>query len=399
MMRLTSVLTVGLGVIVVMFLFGRNSTAAIESESDLFLPVVIVAAPPEFAAEPSTALFDTVTDITHAGDSRLFVVERIGRIQVVQPDGSASTFLDITHLVDDNGFEQGMFGLAFHPDYANNGYFYVNYTGRDAGTGDLTLFLARYSVSADPDVAQPDSQVIQLQLSMAYQIHFGGGLRFSPITGLLYMGVGDNSEFGNGQEDNSPKGKILELNVAENATPVLNLAEPAAVDASYSIWGKGLRNPWRIAFDPFYGHMYIGDVGDREYEEIDIVPVGVQGLNFGWACMEGPLVLYTGGPCADLTLFAPPAYYYSHASGCSVIMGEVYYYNNDPAQQSMPLFSDLCSDRIEVLRNDDGRAYAEVLGNLPEGGIITFGRDFHGNIWVGTISAGPIYKLTIPPMQ
>ncbi len=370
-----------------------------ENSFETFLPIVTVTEPLVFAAEPSTALFETVTDIVHAGDDRLFVVERIGRIQVMQLNGDASVFLDITHLVDDNGFEQGMFGLAFHPNYAANGYFFLNYTGRDVATGELALFLARFTVSADPNVAQPDSLEILLQFNMGYEIHFGGALRFSPVDGYLYMGVGDNSELGNGQDSNSPKGKILMLNVDESVVPPAEASTIDGFNASYSIWGKGLRNPWRIAFDPFYGHTYIGDVGDRAFEEIDIVPVGTQGPNFGWACMEGPLVLYTGWPCEDLTLFVPPAYYYSHDTGCAVVMGEVYYPNNDPAAQSMPLFSDLCSDRIRVLRNDSGRAYAEELGILPEGGITSFGRDNQGNIYVGTISAGPIYKLFIPPMN
>lgn len=353
------------GCLVTVQLMGAQST-----DSEVFIPILRTVR--GFEANPLPHTFNFVTDITHAGDERLFVVEVSGVVKVVQSDGTVSTFLDIQDRVVTGEGETGMFGLAFHPDYANNGYFYVSYFGTEHGEG---LHVMRFEVSADKNVANPNSGLLQVMISMVEPIHNGGALRFNK-DGYLYLGVGDDQNLGNAQSD-SLKGKLLRIDVDDSR-------------AGVEIWAKGLRNPWRIGVDPISGVMFIGDVGDRTFEEVNIVPFGVSGLNYGWPCFEGTLDHLN---CDNPSRFIPPTYEYDHSVGCSITGGEVvrrgdeYYY----------LFGDFCLLSVQSLRVVNGSWQAELEGYLPPeaGVLITFGRNNAGTVFAGTERT--VYELYIPP--
>ncbi|OGO23099.1 MAG: hypothetical protein A2Y54_09740, partial [Chloroflexi bacterium RBG_16_51_16] len=236
-------------------------------------------------------------DIQNAGDGsgRLFIVEQPGRIrifangQLLEP-----AFLDITDRVDDSASEMGLLGLAFHPDYEHNGYFYVNYT--EAG-GDTAI--ARYQVGADGNSADPNSEKKLLGVKQPFPNHNGGAVVFGP-DGYLYLGLGDGGSggdpFGNGQKLNTLLGKILRIDV-DQGDPYL---VPGDNPFGSEVWHYGLRNPWRLSFDHVTGDMFIADVGQGSWEEIDVAPAGQGGLNFGWNLFEGNHE-YAGGSSSGIT--------------------------------------------------------------------------------------------------
>ena len=247
--------------------------------------------------------------VTHAGDAsgRMFVVEKKGVIAILR-DGSRAEqpFLDISDLINSSGSEQGLLGLAFHPDYTSNGRFFVYYT---ASNGDNTL--ARYQVSDDPDVADPTSaQVLFAQPDFAAN-HNGGMLAFGP-DGYLYVGLGDGGGGGdpqaNGQKRSTLLGKLLRLDVNGDepyAVPPDNPWSAGADQARPEIWAYGLRNPWRFSFDRATGDLYIGDVGQNAYEEIDFQPAGASGgQNYGWNTREG-LHCFGGNTCDASGMIEP----------------------------------------------------------------------------------------------
>src|SRR5262245_36732420 len=262
--------------------FLAGSAAAVSSQTALTTEMV--------ASGLSSPVFVT----SPPGDcSRLFVVEQTGAIRIVK-NGSllATPFLDINTLVLFGG-EQGLLGMAFHPSYAANGFFYVNYTRKPDGA----TVVARYSVSANPDVADRGSVLPLLVIAQPFDNHNGGMLAFGPNDGFLYIGMGDGGSggdpFNNAQNPDVLLGKMLRIDV-DHASPPLAYAIPpsnpfaGAAAGADEIWSVGLRNPWRFTFDRANGDMYIGDVGQNSVEEIDFEPAGSPGaLNYGWRCMEG----------------------------------------------------------------------------------------------------------------
>src|SRR5690349_2696811 len=264
--------------------------------------------------------------VTHAGDGsgRLFVVEKGGTIAILR-DGQRAPdpFLDITDLVTSSGSEQGLLGLAFHPDYKNNGRFFVYYTAKN---GDDTL--ASYKVSSDADKADPASGTVMFAQSDPAPNHNGGMLAFGPDN-YLYVGLGDGGSagdpWGNGQNRNVLLGKLLRLDV-DHAAPYAIPPDnpwPSGGDARPEVWAYGLRNPWRFSFDRATGDLYIGDVGQNQYEEIDFQPAGEPGgRNYGWNVREG-LHCYQAQSC-ETNGFVEPVAEYSHAQGCSITGGYVY---------------------------------------------------------------------------
>lgn len=374
--------------------------AAPAVDTRLLLPLVV--GPPSFTATPSAVAFDRITDIASAGDGRLFIAERGGIVRVVQPSGAVSTFLDISDRVIDSSGEQGMFGLAFHPDYANNGSFFLTYTGKVGSFPDTNLIMSRFQVSADPNVALPDSEEFLVKIGQAFEIHNGGGLRFNPVDGYLYLGVGDDSQNLVAQDNKSSKGKILQVDVdsasAVNA-PSLQAQLDAQAAVPVNVYAMGLRNPWKFGFDPVSGDLYIGDVGDRTWEEINIVPFGsADTKNFGWPCMEGPDVRDDGGPCSRPDRFDLPAYYYS--DGCAIIGGEVYRPAADPTADGRFIFGDSCTLEIFSFSRVNNTWQAEKLGDIPAptGVLTTFGLDNEGTLYAGTLgTSAPYYRLFIPP--
>lgn len=327
-------------------------------------------------------------DIQNAGDGSgwLFIVEQAGVIRILQNDALIEApFLDIRDLVDDGGNEQGLLGLAFHPDYESNGFFYVNFTGEGGHT-----VIARFHASGN--AADLDSQTVLLRVEQPFPNHNGGALAFGP-DGYLYIGLGDGGAggdpFGNGQNINALLGKILRIDV--------NRGEPYAIPSDNpfgtEVFHYGLRNPWRISFDSATGDLWIGDVGQGQYEEIDYLGAGAKGgVNFGWNRYEG-FHDYESGP--NLDNHTPPMFEYSHNEGCSVTGGYVYR-GAMPEWQGVYFYADYCSGRLWGALHYQSAAEESFKSTLLyQTGvqILTFGVDEAGEIYFGGDNNGTIQRL------
>jgi glucose/arabinose dehydrogenase len=332
------------------------------------------------------------------GDSRLFIIERAGRIRVVQ-NGSllATPFLDISSLTTTSG-ERGLLSMAFHPQYASNGYFFLYYTNL---AGDIVI--ERRQVSAgNANVADPLSALTIITIPHpTFSNHYGGLLSFGP-DGYLYAGTGDGGSAGdpprNAQNTNVLLGKLLRLDV--NASSV---AQPYAIPpgnpfagtagARGEIWAYGLRNPWRYAFDVPAQLLYIADVGQANLEEVDVRPVGQAGNNYGWNIMEGTQCFNsTGCNQAGLVL---PAIEYGHdtAGGCSITGGYVYRGTALPELAGHYLYSDYCSGWLKSFTYSNGTASAVTNWNVTNvGNILSFGQDAQNELYMLS-GTGKVYKV------
>ena len=322
-------------------------------------------------------------DLQDDGVGRLFVVEKLGHIHVIENETWVEApFLNIEERVNDSSNEMGLLGLAFHPNYEQNGYFFVNYTGTGGDT-----FVSRFQASGDPKLANPSSEVILLRIEQPFPNHNGGGLDFGP-DGYLYIGTGDGGAagdpFGNGQKTDTLLGKVLRIDV-DSAEPY---AIPADNPFGNEIWDYGLRNPWRISFDALTGDLYIGDVGQGTWEEIDIHPAGVPGgINYGWDFREGKHE-YDGTAPAGLT---DPIAEYSHAEGgCSVTGGYVYR-GSMPEWNGIYFYGDYCTGYVWGLINVDGQWQAQLLFETGER-ITSFGQDREGEVYLVS-DTGNVYKF------
>jgi len=308
-------------------------------------------------------------------------------------------FLDIDSRINSGGNERGLLGLAFHPDYENNGYFYVNYTGLDGSTR-----ISRFSVGNEPDIADPNSELILMTIAQPGSNHNGGDLNFGQ-DGYLYCGLGDgggsDDEYNNGQNRQSLLGKIIRIDV-DNPSPNLNYGIPAdnpfVNDASTldEIWALGLRNPWRFSFDRETGDMWIADVGQDDWEEIDFqLATSSGGENYGWRCYEGNVPFNTGG-CANASTFTLPIHTYPNSSstGCSVTGGFVYRGTTQAMLHGKYIYADFCSGRFWSLSPDGAGAWVnEDLGNFADGEFSTFGEDNNGELYVAAVDQGQIYRI------
>ena len=339
-----------------------------------------------------------------AGDDRLFITLRDGRI-VIFANGAivAQPFLDIRSLVDTNG-EGGLLSMAFHPHFAENGFFFVNYTDQ----ASFDTIVARYEVSAgNPNQADPGSARVLLRIDQPFSNHNGGQIQFGP-DGYLYVGMGDGGS-GNdpgcrAQRDDTLLGKMLRIDVDQNvgSSPFYGIpadnpfrGNDGVLDA---IWAKGYRNPWRFSFDRGSGDLYVGDVGQSAREEIDRQPAGSPGgENYGWKMMEGTLCASSascpaGTPsCNSSALTLPILEYVNGGAECSVIGGYVYRGSRLPQLRGTYLFGDLCSGRIWGASPTGGGGWqvrrlagAEVV--LQGKSLIAFGEDRHGELYVVTSS-------------
>ena len=346
--------------------------------------------------------FSNPVDISHAGDYRLFIVEQRGTIKIIEGNGSvlSTFFLDIRSRVEDGANEQGLLGLAFHPDYNTNGYFFVNYTG----DGDST-HISRFSVSAsDPDVADPSSELKILTIYQPYRNHNGGELVFGP-DGYLYIGTGDGGSGGDPHDISQHKdtllGKMLRIDV-DNGTPyAIPNSNPFKGVAGYKeeIWALGLRNPWRYSFDRITGDLWMGDVGQNSWEEVNMQPASsTGGENYGWRCYEGPDAYNTTG-CQPASTYTDPVLQYVNTGflgDCSVTGGYVY---RGPFYASMKgryFYGDYCSDKIWSVRDSSGIWVVEYHGVLSIGGLSTFGEDADGELYIAGLQSGKIFKLVDP---
>jgi glucose/arabinose dehydrogenase len=330
-----------------------------------------------------------------AGDARLFIVEKGGLVKIVKSGATlAAPFLDLTSLVS-SGSEQGLLGLAFDPQYAANGRFFVSYTNL---AGDNVL--ASYQVSSDADRADPASAVVRLTVGQPYDNHNGGHIVFGP-DGYLYFGIGDGGSGGDpeghGQDRNDLLGSLLRLDVSGTTGYAVPASNPFAgtAGARGELWDWGLRNPWRFSFDRSTGDLYIGDVGQNEREEIDVSTAGSgggKGLNYGWSIMEGTRC-YNAASC-DMSGLTLPVLDYTHSDGCSVTGGYVYRGSAIPALAGTYFYSDFCGGWVRSFRYVGGAVTEAGSWNAlePGGGVPSFGEDSAGELYILSASGG-VYRI------
>ena len=336
--------------------------------------------------------FSSPVEIVHANDARLFVVQQTGQIKIVQPSGTVNTanFLDISSKITYGG-ERGLLGLAFHPQYATNGFFFVYYNDL---SGNITV--ARYSVSSgNPDTANPASEKIILNIPKPFSNHNGGSMHFG-VDGFLYISTGDGGSGGdpnnNGQNKNVLLGKLLRIDV--NASGPYNIppGNPfGGTDGADEVWAYGLRNAWKFSFDHAGGNILIADVGQNQIEEINRMSALQSGLNYGWRCYEGNNV-YNSTGCAPANTMTYPAAVYNHSGGkCSITGGYVYRGTLYPAFSGKYFFADYCSAQIGILNPDNSVVWTSAFtGN----NFSTFGQDWQNELYVAAVNNGKIYKLT-----
>ena len=351
--------------------------------------------------------FASPVGITNAADgsNRIFVVEQGGRIRIVKSGVSQPTpFLDISARISAGG-ERGLLGLAFAPDYARRGYFYVDYTNT---AGNTVISRFRRSVS-NADASDPASEQIIITINQPFANHNGGQLAFGR-DGFLYIGMGDGGDAGDpGNRAQNPAellGKILRIDVETGRpyTYTVPASNPYVVRPGFrpEIWALGMRNPWRFSFDRLTADLFIADVGQGAYEEIDFQPASSSGgENYGWRIMEGPNC-FNPNPC-DTTGLKTPLFFYDHTSGnCSVTGGYVYRAAQFPRMQGLYLYGDFCSGRIWGIRREDAVAWSNSLLLDTAIQISAFGEDEAGNQYVASYATGQIFPLvdngsTLPP--
>ncbi len=356
-------------------------------------------AQPQLVLEQVGTGFSTPVDIENAGDDRLFIVERDGIIRILNTDGTtvSTPFLNINPRVSNSGGERGLLGLAFHPDYANNGYFFVNYTDNSGKS-----VISRFSVNTfDPNTADATSEKIVLTQTQPYSNHNGGDLAFGP-DGYLYIGLGDGGSGGDPENRSQNRqtflGKMLRIDIDTDEPYAIPADNPFVDDDSTldEIWAVGLRNPWRYSFDRETGDLWIGDVGQGELEEVDLQPADSPGgENYGWRCYEGTNP-YTLTGCGDISQYTFPVHDYTHGSnGCSITGGFVYRGEDYPGLQGYYIYADFCSDRIFALRQNEAGEWVNIdLANPSGVGISSFGEDQNGEMYMAGLSNGKIYRLT-----
>jgi len=331
------------------------------------------------------------------GDSRLFIVERPGRIRVLQ-NGSllATPFLDISALTTTSG-ERGLLSMAFHPQYASNGYFFIYYTNL---AGDIVI--ERRQVSAgNANVADPLSALTIMTIPHpTFSNHYGGLLSFGP-DGYLYAGTGDGGSAGdpprNAQNTNVLLGKLLRLDVSNSSVAQPYAIPPgnpfATAGGRPEIWAYGLRNPWRYAFDVPAQLLYIADVGQANWEEVDVRPAGQAGNNYGWNIMEG-LHCYNSASCNQAGLVLPVIEYgHDAAGGCSITGGYVYRGTALPELAGQYLYSDYCSGWLKSFIYSNGAASAVTDWGISNvGNILSFGQDAQNELYMLS-GTGKVYRI------
>ena len=325
------------------------------------------------------------------GDRRLFVLEQVGRIRIIDNGELLPTaFLDITDRVGSGG-ERGLLGLAFHPRYASNGYLYVNYTDR---SGDTRI--ERYGTSADRNRADPGSVKRLLSVDQPYSNHNGGMLEFGP-DGMLYIGLGDGGSGGdpqgNGQKLSTLLGKLLRIDV-DGGEPYGIPAGNPLVDRSGTrgeIWAYGLRNPWRFSFDRPGGRLYVADVGQNAYEEINVAPAASPGLNYGWNRMEGTHC-FRAETCDRSGLHVAQVDY-PRSAGCSVTGGYVYRGRQLPGLVGHYFYADYCQPGLRSFHYTEGQVTKHRRWDLPQASqVSSFGQDSEGELYV-MAHGGKVFKI------
>jgi glucose/arabinose dehydrogenase len=381
---------------------GASATSEASASPQLGSGSPLANGPDKLAVELVVKGLDLPDGVTNAGDGsgRLFINEQAGKVRVITAGGALSPtpFVDLTSRIKSGG-ERGLLGLAFHPRFATNRRLFVDYTrARDGGT-----IVSELRASADGSRVDPSSERIILFVPQPFANHNGGQLAFGP-DGYLYIGLGDGGSggdpYGNGQNRNVLLGKILRIDV--DGPHAAGKAYGIPPDNPYAaggfapgegrpeVWAYGLRNPWRFSFDRVTGELYIGDVGQNAWEEIDRQPLDPPGgANYGWNLMEGNHCFQSGCDPTGLTM---PIAEYSHQLGCSVTGGYVYRGTAQAALRGMYIFGDYCSGRLFTVHSEDGtfttRTVAESGLNIS-----SFGEDEAGELYLVDLSGGGLYRL------
>jgi glucose/arabinose dehydrogenase len=362
--------------------------------------------------------FNSPVDLANADDgtNRLFVVERSGMIKIIVNNAVLPTpFLNIADRVHQGGGERGLLGLAFHPEYQTNGFFYVNYTDNSGGDTRISRFQVS---SADANIAVPGSEVILLEMDQPYSNHNAGDLNFSPEDGYLYIAMGDGGSGGDPQNRSQNLscllGKMLRINVDGGGLPASTSQSGGSCDFTSSthytipadnpfatsntvrreIWSIGWRNPWRFAFDPLNGNMWVADVGQGAWEEVDFELSGTSGLNYGWRCYEGAHAHNTSG-CSPASSYVSPVFEYDHTSagGFSITGGCVYRGTDFPNMVGHYVLADYVSDNVwSLFRNTNGTVSVHSHDIAGFTNISSFGVDEEGEMYAVSLD-GIIYKV------
>jgi len=342
--------------------------------------------------EPFLSGLSSPVDIQNVGDDRIFIVEQGGIIKIAHIDGTinAQPFLNISSIVSSGG-ERGLLGLAFHPDFANNGFFYVQYSNT---SGDNQI--SRFSVSGDPDIADPNSELQLLRVVQPFSNHNGGCIAFGP-DGYLYISLGDGGSGGDpgnrAQNLNTLLGKLLRIDV-DNPSGGNNYGIPAdnpfvgTPNALDEIWAYGIRNAWKFSFDNTDNHIWIADVGQGSIEEINRESDTEAGLNYGWRCYEGSQPFNTSG-CPPMNELTFPIAEYTHSGGnCSITGGYVYRGSEFPNEVGYYYFADVCSGIIGTVAPDGTLVNHGSFG----GSWVSFGEDMNGALYISSLN-GSVYKI------
>jgi glucose/arabinose dehydrogenase len=394
-----------------------------QNRSSIIVSALAVAATQAALAGPTAVTTTRVASglvrpigVYHApGDTgRIFIIEKQGRIRILDLDTDTllpTPFLDVDAITGggtSSSSEQGLLGLAFHPDYANNGLFYIDHTNN---AGDTVI--AEYQVSGNPDVADAGSRRQILFVDQPFSNHNGGFMQFG-FDGYLYIGFGDggsaNDPNNNAQNTSRLLGKLLRLDIDGDDFPAdsaRNYAIPPSnpfvgvTGAAEEIWAYGLRNPWRCSFDRQTGDLWIGDVGQNAYEEVDFQPAdSAGGENYGWRCYEGLHPFNTSG-CAPANTMVFPVHEYTHAAGCSITGGYIYRGCRMPENHGEYFFADYCASTIwsftyngVIIQNLTNRT-ADLApgGGLNITGITSFGEDANGEIYICDQTGGEVFQI------
>ena len=347
--------------------------------------------------------FNNPINIKNAGDSRLFVVEQAGYIRIINSDGTVNptAFLNIDGIVSNSGGERGLLGLAFHPNYASNGYFYVNYINNSGNT-----VISRFSRDlSNPNIANPASELQLLTFTQPYSNHNGGDLAFG-ADGYLYIASGDGGSAGDpgdrAQSLNTLLGKILRLDV-DNTSNGNNYAIPAdnpffgSTSSRQEIWAYGLRNPWKFSFDRTTNDLWIGDVGQNAIEEINMVASTASGINYGWRCYEGNTVYNTSGNCPEVSTLTFPVAQYPHSGSgpfkCSITGGYRYRGSAQPTLAGIYFFADYCSNQIGLLQPSGTSWNLTFTPAFNGNSWTTFGEGNDGEIYIAGNGSDTVYRI------
>ncbi len=407
---LRALFTIAVVVIGVIFLAacGAGGWAPLEPASDAVFAPVIENGSLVLDLELFASGFSSPVAMANSDDDRLFVVEQEGIIKILESDGTTlpTPFLDITDRVDSSSSEEGLLGLAFHPDYDQNGYFYVNYTNTTGGTRRTRI--SRFSVTGNPNVADPSSENILLTVVQPDSNHNAGDIHFGP-DGYLYVPLGDGGGGGdpnnNGQTLTGLLGDISRIDVdsgpgvspdcvgagtGDYTIPSSNPHVDGPGGLCDEIWASGTRNPWRSSFDRLTGNFYIADVGQSAWEEVNVQPAtSAGGENYGWRCYEGNHTYNTSG-CGPIGDYDFPVFEYSHSLGCSITGGYVYRGALYPNMYGRYFFTDYCSGNFWDMVTSNFSVTMHT--NLTGFGYVSFGEATDGELYVSNLN-GNIYHL------